>query len=93
MHPGILNTFKDHKHYESRKAYKTPLDLRGFEVDVPADYNTKKHSYVFRLRHSSTGAEYLFETHNEVCFLKNFKMIVLNNFFLNFKLFFIHNKL
>jgi len=67
--PGLMLSYKDHKHFiqDSRRTYKgePALDLRGFEVDVPADYNTKKHNNVFRLRHSATGGEFLFETSNE----------------------------
>ena len=70
VRPGSLTTYKDRKHFqkEPHKTFKATLDLRGFEADVPADYNTKKHNNVFRLRHASTGAEYLFETTNEVSF-------------------------
>ena len=70
VRPGLMFTYKDHKHFiqDSRKTYKgePALDLRGFEIDVPADYNTKKHNNVFRLRHTATGGEFLFETSNEV---------------------------
>ena len=71
VRPGSLTTYKDRKHFqkEPHKTFKATLDLRGFEADVPADYNTKKHNNVFRLRHASTGSEYLFETTNEVSFL------------------------
>lgn len=68
VRPGLLLSYKDNKHFiqDSRRTFKASLDLRGFEVDVPADYNTKKHNNVFRLRHSGTGGEFLFETNNEV---------------------------
>jgi len=69
VRPGLMYAYKDQKHFvqDSRRTYKgePAIDLRGFEADVPADYNTKKHNNVFRLRHTATGGEFLFETNNE----------------------------
>jgi len=67
VRPGVLLTYKDHKHFiqDAKKTYKATLDLRGCDIELPADYNKKKHNNVFRIRQSSTGGEYLFETNNE----------------------------
>lgn len=48
------------------------MDLRDYEIDIPADYHNKKHNNVFRIRQTATGGEYLFETANEVSFFPNF---------------------
>ena len=70
VRPTLLYAYKDHKHFiqDSRRTFKAEpaLDLRGFEApEIPVDY--KKHKNVFRLRHTATGGEFLFETNNEVC--------------------------